>query len=273
MLKRKLTIGSPRALVEAGLRIGQIAAGNQHLLLDDIRRPVAGSVLGSTSESGGTRPAVRLVRRHRRDRPCGNRAWRSCRAVPSSAVGSCKPGTCTRMRSVPWRWISGSTVPSSLTRRSTIWIDCSTDWRMRSVIAAGGTVSRISPPPASVTSRLRWPLAPSRPPSGCDRSRSLVERVLQIGVLADADLDAVAARSQPGIADPGIAQRAADIVADLVELVFLDVVGIDLEQDCEPPCRSRPSTRWRCAHTGQASRSPQGRNSARRKGRPPAPSG
>ena len=31
------------------------------------------------------------------------------------------------MRSVPWRWIKGSTVPSSLTRRSTIWIDCSID--------------------------------------------------------------------------------------------------------------------------------------------------
>ena len=91
-----------------------------------------------------------------------------------SRVGSCRPGTCTRIRSNPWRWISGSTVPSSLTRRSTIWIDCSTDWRTRSVIAAGGTVNRINPPPPSLTSRLRWPLEPSNPPSGCDSSRSLV---------------------------------------------------------------------------------------------------
>ena len=34
-----------------------------------------------------------------RCRPCGNRAWRSCRAAALSRVGSCRPGTCTRMRS------------------------------------------------------------------------------------------------------------------------------------------------------------------------------
>ena len=87
--------------------------------------------------------------------------------------GSPRPGTCTRMRSAPWRWIVGSTKPSSLMRFSTIGIDCSIVWRMRSVTAASVGVSRISPPPASATSRVRWPLPCSTPPSGCDKSRSL----------------------------------------------------------------------------------------------------
>ena len=172
--------------------------------------------------------------------------------LPSSSfsrVGSCRPGTCTRMRSVPWRWISGSTVPSSLTRRSTIWIDCSMVWRMRSVIAACGTVSRISPPPASVTSRLRWPLEPSRPPSGCDSSRSLVSAVWQIGVLVMRTSTRRRARSSAGIADLGVAQRAAHVVAHLVELLLLHVVGIDLEQQIA----SRPADRGR-ARDGAAPR-------------------
>jgi hypothetical protein len=65
------------------------------------------------------------------------------------------------MRSAPWRWISGSTVPSSLTRRSTIWIDCSTVWRMRSVIAACGDGELDQAAAGVATSRLRWPLEPA----------------------------------------------------------------------------------------------------------------
>ena len=58
----------------------------------------------------------------------------------------------------------------------------------------------------------------------------LRQRRRQIGFLGDADLDAVALGRKAGITDLGIAQRAANVVAHLVELVFLDVVGIDLEQ-------------------------------------------
>ena len=43
--------------------------------------------------------------------------------ISFSRDGSCRPGTCTRMRSMPSRWMVGSTRPSSLTRRSMIWID------------------------------------------------------------------------------------------------------------------------------------------------------
>ena len=151
-------------------------------------------------------------------------------SIRFSSVGSCKPGTCTRIRSVPCRWISGSTVPSSLTRRSTIWIDCSMVCRMRSVIAACGTVRRISPPPAS--RRLqgcagRWSRA--EPPSGCDSSRSLVSAVgRSVSLTRTSTLSARDGKA--GIADLGLAQHAADVVAHLVELFLLDVVGIDFEQ-------------------------------------------
>src|SRR6202012_3752642 len=53
--------------------------------------------------------------------------------------------------------------------------------------------------------------------------------VVQIGIL-DPDLDRIRAGRKTGIADPGFAQRAAHVIADLVKLLFLDVVGIDFEQ-------------------------------------------
>jgi hypothetical protein len=57
----------------------------------------------------------------------------------------------------------------------------------------------------------------------------LRHRIVQIGIL-DMDLDRVRTRREPGIADPGFAQRPAYVIANLIELLFLDVVGIDLEQ-------------------------------------------
>ena len=70
-LKRKLTSGSPRARVEARLRVGQILARHHHPLL----RPAA------------CRPAAAAASRPRsagrRDRrPGGTQAWRSRRAGP-----------------------------------------------------------------------------------------------------------------------------------------------------------------------------------------------
>ena len=62
----------------------------------------------------------------------GDTVWSTRRKVilavlPSSDLirsGSCSPGSWTRIWSVPWRWIVGSRVPVSSTRRRTISIDC-----------------------------------------------------------------------------------------------------------------------------------------------------
>ena len=147
-----------------------------------------------------------------------------------SSVGSCRPGTCTRMRSVPCRWISGSTVPSSLTRRSTIWIDCSIVCRMRSVIAACGTVRRISPPPASRDFEAALAAGAEQTAERLRQLAQLGQRRRQIGILVMRTSTASARDGKAGIADLGLAQHAADVVAHLIELFLLHVVGIDFEQ-------------------------------------------
>ncbi len=66
----------------------------------------------------------------------GTRACRSCRGCPSGGCGSCRPGTCTRMRSGPWRWMFGSVVPSASTRRRSTSMAWSTARRTRSLTPA-----------------------------------------------------------------------------------------------------------------------------------------
>ena len=51
------------------------------------------------------------------------------------------PGSCTTMRSAPWRVICGSTTPVSSMRRRTISIDCCTAAVARSISAGGATGS------------------------------------------------------------------------------------------------------------------------------------
>ena len=66
------------------------------------------------------------------------------------------PGTWIRMRSSPWRWIVGSRVPTSSTRRRTI----STDWSMvrSSVACRSASLSRtVSTSPAPVASMSEAP--------------------------------------------------------------------------------------------------------------------
>ena len=149
----------------------------------------------------------------------------SLAVLPSSSfsrVGSCRPGTCTRMRSMPWRWISGSTVPSSLTRRSTIWIDCSTD--LPDALGDRGLRHGQADQPAAGVGDFEAALAAGAE-QAAERLRQLAQlgqRGRQIGVLGDADLDVVGADREPGVADLGVAQHAAHVVAHLVELVLLD---------------------------------------------------
>src|SRR5712692_4959117 len=172
--------------------------------------------------------------------------------LPSNSfnrVGSCRPGTWTRMRSKPWLWIEGSTVPSSFTRRSTIWIDCSTTCRMRSVIAASVMVRRMTPPPASTTSTLRWPVALSRPPSGWDRSRSLAS-ACGVSLGSRRRTSTVSPRTKFWLARR--ASRSTRRTSSRRASTFCrrTSVASTCSRMCEPPCRSRPSTMWRCAHFG-----------------------
>jgi len=84
------------------------------------------------------------------------------------------------------------------------------------------------PLPASLTSTLRWPLEPEQASERLRQLAQLCQRIRRIGVPADAHFHGVIAHGKPGIADLGIPQGAADVVAYLVELLLLDVVGVDL---------------------------------------------
>ena len=102
------------ARIKAGLRIGEIFA----LHHDAAFRPAA--VPGWSV----CRQHVDIGRDSRRGRRRGGiRAWPSCREFPSAAAVSCRPGTSTRTRSSPSRWMFGSVVPSASTRRRSTSID------------------------------------------------------------------------------------------------------------------------------------------------------
>ena len=67
-----------------------------------------------------------------------------------------------------------------------------------------------------------------------ERHRQLAQlgqRLLAVGVVADAHFDAVAAHGQAGIADAGVAQNAAHVIAGRLKLFLAHRVGVDLQQD------------------------------------------
>ena len=176
--------------------------------------------------------------------------------LPSSSFsrdGSCRPGTCTRMRSVPWRWIDGSTVPSSLTRRSTIWIDCSTDWRMRSMMA--GSVGGEPDQAAAGIDDVDRTLA-----GGAEDAAERLRQFAQLGQRRAADRrlrgcgtsTVVAADRRSGRCCRAALSRSTRRTSSrsVSSFSLRTALVSTSSRMCEPPCRSRPSTMWRCAQVG-----------------------
>ena len=135
-LKRKLTIGSPVRWSKPGCASIKIAAGDEDALLDEIVSLPFSRLRGS-SESGGSLVGHRLL--------APSSDWSSMRksslaVLPMSSLqpltGPAGPGPAQECGRSPGAGSCGSTRPSWLTRRSMIWIDWSTVWRMRSMTAA-----------------------------------------------------------------------------------------------------------------------------------------
>ena len=216
-----------RALVETRLRIGQVAAGDEHLLLDDVgdlRRGRTHQHLGV-----GRYPArLRLIRRHR--------------AVDHAEfhLGGLAQDVLELGRILQARHLHQDAVgalPLDQRLHSAEFVDATLDDLDRlfdglaDAVGDGGLRNSQPDQPAAGVADFERALA-----AGADQSAQrlrqlaqLAERVLQVGIL-DADLNAVGPRRKPGVSDLGVAQRAAHIIADLIELLFLDVVGINLEQ-------------------------------------------
>ena len=107
--------------------------------------------------------------------PCPTTWWKVRRAVvPISSFSSSAepmPGTWIRIRSAPWRWMVGSRVPTSSTRRRTISSDC---WMVRSSVAARSASDRptIRFAPLAVMSRSLDP-APDSEATGVASERAI----------------------------------------------------------------------------------------------------
>ena len=118
-LKRKLTIGSLVRWSKPGCASVRSAPETSTRFSIRYFSPLSPSRI---SESAGGCVCRRLLRRHRLI-DHAEIEFRGLAENVFSRDGSCSPGTWTRMRSMPSRWMVGSTRPSSLTRRSMIWID------------------------------------------------------------------------------------------------------------------------------------------------------
>ena len=114
------------------------------------------SIDGSTSWSSPGRTLASVVR--------FTTAWNDSRAVLPmicrSSSAEPTPGTCTRIRSVPWRWIVGSRVPASSTRRRTISrLCCIVRVSSAAFCAAVSVTTSWSPSARASNSRLPAPVS------------------------------------------------------------------------------------------------------------------
>ena len=109
-------------VVEAGLGIGQVVAGQDDLAEDDDRRAVA-FVVALAAEGHGA-PAQRL---HAASALSFTMRTSSVAVRPMMSFAlavSCTPGSWTTTRSAPCCWITGSATPSSFTRLCSVVMFC-----------------------------------------------------------------------------------------------------------------------------------------------------
>ena len=138
--KRKLITGRPCSTVGWESTRVSPATMIRFFTTYSMGRPVVGSISsseGRISEPGGGLPP--RARISAAETVVSTRRKFILAVWPSNLLtrsGSSMPGSCTMMRSRPWRWIEGSEVPNSSIRRRTISTDWAMTWLRRSVIAS-----------------------------------------------------------------------------------------------------------------------------------------
>ena len=141
--------------------------------------------------------------------------------------GSRSPGTCTRMRSAPCRWIEASRVPSSSIRRRTTSNDWSiADWASSLRLAPVGQARRGRPRPCD--------LEVAAGASGTDRERvQLLDRgqgLLALRGVGQGQRHRVALHAEPAVADRAPRARRADVADHVLQALAVDRRQVDLEQ-------------------------------------------
>ncbi len=216
------------ALIEPGLRVGEVGARHQHLLLDHVRLAAL-----------GLRAVQQLrIRRH----PALARLLRRDRVIDHAEVelGGLAEQFLEAGRVLQARHLNENAVEAlTLDQRfdSAEFVDAPLDDLDRLLDRLADAVvdrrerhGQADQPVAGVLD-LHGALA-----AGAEDAAERLRQFAQLGqglvevLRLDAHLDGAVAGGKPGVADLGIAQRAAHVVADLLELVLAHRIGIDLEQ-------------------------------------------
>ena len=169
--------------------------------------------------------------------------WNSRRAVlETSSFRRCeslKPGTWTSTRSVPWRWMVGSVVPTSSTRLRMTSIDCATSELIRSVMPATVNLTVILPSGVSAKASSCEPPTP-KTPVGCSFCSAVCAAVFCV-----ASVSSMVMPSASVVMMLPMPFSLARIVRASRRSVVSRLVTTDSLLTCssryEPPCRSRPS--------------------------------
>ena len=194
------------------------------------------------------------------------------------------PGTCTRMRSAPWRWIDGSRVPVSSTRRRMISRLCCmrprVDRRLLGVgqgddqrVALGARLELAAGAAGDREDRLRGRRAPPAAPPPCRRGSPMRMRSSSGGLSSRRTVPTWSRRSR---------SRSRSVGPEPLEPLGVDLRGLDLHQhvraaaQVEPevdqprrqPAPARPPRRPAApASASRRARAPRGRRSPARPGR------
>ncbi len=217
------------ALVKARLGVGQLVAGHQHALLDEIGRFGFAGAVENLRILGGA-ALLRLLRRHR--------------GVDHAEfeLGGLADDVEQPLRIAEPRHLHQNTVGAlALDRRfdQAELVDALFDDRQSLVDGAAdafgdGDVGNRQPDQAVARIGHIDRALSGTAQNAAERRRQfaqLGERLVQIRSFADTDFDAVAADRKAGIAGARVAQHTADVVAQRIHALFAHVVDVDFEQN------------------------------------------
>ena len=158
-------------------------------------------------------------------------SWKVSFAVrPSNRLissGSSTPGSCTRTRSAPCRWITGSFVPSGSIRRRIISIDCSMVWLCRSISPCSVKARRKAVPSAAML-------------TAGPNSAKIARAALSSSGLRMEMLTAPSRTAKP-LNRRLFCRNSRRTVSAMPSRRSLTTTSISTRNSkCEPPCKSRP---------------------------------
>ena len=182
---------------------------------------------------------------------CCASADRSTRRASSVAVRprmslaravSCTPGSCTTMRSAPWRWMTGSATPSSLIRLFRVVMFCCSEVSRNARTAASVRVA---------TSLRSLPRALRRHRQvGLVVAQDVARPIPRLFV-PEPDLHAVAAALDSCMAHILVPQQPAQVAGGGFDALAERLGGVDLHQEMHAAAQVEPEIHGQCVQPRQ----------------------